>query len=436
MPSCNEEDINKFLNDYYLYDFLFYKSLSTNDHVWADRRSYHQSGLLVPRKYLSFFGAQGELPEKNTVYEIDIVWYYQGNECKRNDYRGNQEYATVRYYCEGNREDRPEAHLTNVYNPYFEELNSGALLVIGKIETDNNVEYRGIIIDDEDLLNKFLDVTDIPEGSLWGIIDIKDAMLMEDFDLVYEFFVLLDELAREIYEEEQDLPATSRTSGEIWRLTKDNDRYLRHHISCQGLSQSKTPFDTVLKNGPGNLARWLLQKAEFKLVRLLEKIHYPDIIIEKLRNRNQFYPGNWRELSRSVGNALEEIISISKSITQSRRSRAGNSFEWHIKYLLDYYEIEYERQAGGRKIDFQIIKNGDEVINLSAKTTLRERWKQVYEGSYFITLDRRITENKLDKIKDKNIKLVVPEEDISRIDLYKEEEYILSFKDFLKGIVS
>lgn len=429
MPSCIEEDVNRFLNDYHLYDAIFYKSLSTNDHIWADDSAYHQSGPLIPRESIYFFGAN-ELPEENTVYEINIEWFLNEESYVRSDFRGSRDIATVRYYVGGNRSSRPEVHLTNVYNPYFEGLNSGALMVIGRKNIDNEYVYQGIIIDDEKLLDQFIDFIDIPEGPKWGIVDLKER---RDTELVLDLLNILEEMADRLYEMEEGLPSTETTSQKVWELVQENEVLLKDHIKCPGIHQSHNPFNTAISYGAGNLIRWLLQKVEFKLVRFLEKKHYPDIMVNEIRKINDFYPQDWDELKRTLGNALDELINISKSITQSRRARAGRSFEWYIEYLLQTYDLDYNPQAGDRKIDFQ-IDIGSQTIDLSAKTTLRERWKQVYEDSYFITMDRRIPEGKLDKINEKNIKLILPEEDIGEIDYYKDKDFILSYSQFFDDV--
>ncbi len=431
MPSCNEKDINNFLEHYHEYDQLFYKYLSTNDHQWVEGKS-HQSGVLIPRQYIEFFGIE-EKPVQNESFEIMIQWMLNDTIYTRDDVdRSTIEYATLRYYCEGNRKNRPEVHLTNVYNPYFEDLNSGALLVIGRFQKNKNF-YNAIVIDDDGLLNEFIDLSDVPGGSNWGIINIasEDTSGVE-VDISSEFLDAINRKAYELYDNYNKIPGTRDTAYGIWDLTGNYDEYIKEHISCPGIHLSKNPFETGLKNGPGNLTRWMLQKAEFMMVKTLEKIHYPEIITEKIQERNYDLPQNWTHFNEMIGSSLDDIIKVSKSITQSRRSRAGYSFEWYIKFLLDYYGVKYDRQAGDKRIDF-LIQNND-AIPLSVKTTLKERWKQVHEDSYFITLDRRIPEGKIDKIKSKNIKLVVPEEDKSNIEHYKNDRTILSFKEFFRSL--
>ena len=130
--------------------------------------------------------------------------------------------------------------------------------------------------------------------------------------------------------------------------------------------------------------------------------------------------------------ALGRIILVGKSITQSRRSRAGKSFEHHVQHLLDENGSYYDRESGDRRLDFEVKdpKDGTSLI-LSAKTTIRERWKQVPEGANFISLDRQISELKLQRMARRSLSIVVPEEDVNQIAQYEAGGNVLSFREFL-----
>jgi hypothetical protein len=245
----------------------------------------------------------------------------------------------------------------------------------------------------------------------------------------------LADLARDIYESEGKIPPTERTAGSVWSYVESHPQHLTNHISCPGIHQSKSPFETALSNAPGNFVRWSLQRAEFFLVRAMERFHYPAKYVDAIRNqRNQeTIPAEWDELETAVAESLQRILEISKSVTQSRRSRAGNSFEWYLAFLLDRYEIPYDRESGTRRVDFRIWPgNSNREAVLSAKTTARERWKQIHDNSYFITLDRGVTESKLEKVKEKGIRIVVPESDKSDVAQYNGEANVFSFSSFLR----
>lgn len=126
------------------------------------------------------------------------------------------------------------------------------------------------------------------------------------------------------------------------------------------------------------------------------------------------------------------LYELSKSVTQSRRSRAGKSFEAIVQYLMEQKKIPYHNQSkigstifknlGLGKIVDGIVpsiehyqKNRSKCMILTMKTTLRERWQEVIEelnrtkipSIYLLTLDEAISSNTLDIMKEHNITIVV-----------------------------
>jgi hypothetical protein len=145
---------------------------------------------------------------------------------------------------------------------------------------------------------------------------------------------------------------------------------------------------------------------------------------------------------------FSELDSIFLSAAQTRKSRAGLSFEHHVGRLLRDARICHEAQAvfGGRRPDFVLpgVKalntNGDAVI-VSLKTTLRERWKQLALekplGAIFLaTVDDRVSGEAIDEMGRNSIYLVVPES----LKKAKETEYVdytnvITFKQFFEDEV-
>ena len=78
---------------------------------------------------------------------------------------------------------------------------------------------------------------------------------------------------------------------------------------------------------------------------------------------------------------------------------------------------------------------------LSAKTTLRERWKQVereMHGSelFLGTVDENIAANAIEEMASMGIKLVVPEQlKVSKDTEYDRHSNVLSFKTFFETVV-
>jgi len=149
-----------------------------------------------------------------------------------------------------------------------------------------------------------------------------------------------------------------------------------------------------------------------------------------------------------VKDKFNELRDFYKSISQSRASRAGGSFQNHIAFILQNlnYPFEVQKIVNG-KPDF-ILPNVQlyhrtpgECILMTAKRTLRERWRQIItEGfrspQYFLlTIDEKQSSNNLKEMAGHRIYLVVPERIKQTILVYKTSGNVISlgafFKDYL-----
>lgn len=121
----------------------------------------------------------------------------------------------------------------------------------------------------------------------------------------------------------------------------------------------------------------------------------------------------------------EEIRNFFKSISQSRMTRAGGSFENHVKYLFELLKYPFDTQTLlNGKVDYVIPsetafrKNRTACVVISIKRTLRERWKQVVgelastnAGKiYMMTADNEISSSKVNEMKKHNMNLVIWDE--------------------------
>lgn len=132
-----------------------------------------------------------------------------------------------------------------------------------------------------------------------------------------------------------------------------------------------------------------------------------------------------------TGRIFPYFYELSKSQTNSRRSRAGSEFEAIIDHLMTRLEIPYDSQSHlgqrtfsdkglGKKVDGVVPsmaafnENRSRCIIATMKTTIRERWQEVVEelnrtnipSIHLLTLDTGITENTLTLMKNHNITLV------------------------------
>jgi hypothetical protein len=133
-----------------------------------------------------------------------------------------------------------------------------------------------------------------------------------------------------------------------------------------------------------------------------------------------------------TGKIFPYLYALSLSSTNSRRARAGSTFEQLVEKALEIYGYPFQNQSNlgkdffkdnriGKKVD--LIIPGKEAYAtrrsncaiVSVKTSLRERWQEVVEELvrsnvphiFLATLDEQITRNQLDIMKEYNITLVV-----------------------------
>ncbi|WP_256646293.1 type II restriction endonuclease [Thermomonas paludicola] len=139
-----------------------------------------------------------------------------------------------------------------------------------------------------------------------------------------------------------------------------------------------------------------------------------------------------------------KLDAVFLSAAQRRKSRAGLSFEHHVKRLLVDGRVLHEAQiaVGARRPDFvlpDVAALNDprrtESLILSLKTTLRERWKQLglerRHGAVFLaTVDDRVSTPAIEMARN-DIVLVVPEPlKKSREAVYEKQDEVITFRHF------
>jgi hypothetical protein len=155
-----------------------------------------------------------------------------------------------------------------------------------------------------------------------------------------------------------------------------------------------------------------------------------------------------KDVIRKLIDQFSAIDALMLSAAQQRKSRAGYSYEHHIEAMLKGGNIPFEKQViieAKKRPDFVLpslafidSSNAEAAsgLILSAKTTLRERWKQVEREMgnrrlYLTTVDENIAGNAIDDMASIRITLVIPE----RLKKAKETEYaghknVITFREF------
>ncbi|MET3507880.1 type II restriction endonuclease [Halalkalibacter oceani] len=157
-------------------------------------------------------------------------------------------------------------------------------------------------------------------------------------------------------------------------------------------------------------------------------------------------------------NYSEHLFELSKSHTNSRRSRAGKEFEVIIEILLLRNGVVFDNQGVigsklfktdrlGKLVDCVVpgvaeySEERRKCALVSMKTSLRERWQEVIEEMtrtgahemFLVTLDEDITKNTIEALASHNVTLVVPDD--LKDNVYNDYHNVYGLTKFLKEMV-
>ena len=250
-------------------------------------------------------------------------------------------------------------------------------------------------------------------------------------------------------------------SNELYRLIKQTrdrvipppERVVDEAFRELGLA-SASPKD-VLRNFNEYL-KSVFNKTLEVLERYEDDAYRKEILSEICRVRShpllsKAFPG--RVLKRSdfietTSKALEllypDLWHVFLSRSQSRKARGGLDFQIQVAKLLSLAGVPFEQQIRRYKVDFLIPSlkafNADRTRTsvLSAKRTLRERWREVVEelyntrcpNVYLATTNSEafISEEKVSELKRYNIHLVVWDE--VKEAKFREEPMVIGYSRF------
>lgn len=164
-----------------------------------------------------------------------------------------------------------------------------------------------------------------------------------------------------------------------------------------------------------------------------------------------------QRLNEGFGHTDEQVnnfISYSLSVQNRRKARAGLAFEKHLESLFQHHNLKFEQ--GSSKLFTENKKKPDFIFPsfsayhdqsfptknirlLGAKTTCKDRWRQVLsegkraELKHLITLEPSISNNQLEEMKSNNLQLVIPAEIHSTYQNH-QQSWLLNLEDFIKEV--
>lgn len=133
--------------------------------------------------------------------------------------------------------------------------------------------------------------------------------------------------------------------------------------------------------------------------------------------------------------SLSSFLSLAQTILQRRKSRSGRSLELHAREIFleeglieDQHFSHGARSEGDKKPDFLFPSAAayadsafpaERLRMLAAKTTARDRWRQVLNEAdriptkHLLTLQEGVSENQFAEMQAARLQLVVPTELVS-----------------------
>lgn len=414
-------------------DRVWIKKLSRNDRTWASSPEAKiaetarghgfskQNGVYIPAdiRNSGFFPALFcRDPVTPRIFDADVrIEWLAGGEVSHS--------RVVHYSAKG-----AETHLTRIPKDQFEGIAPASLLIIGEAGGSGGIrEYWAAALDST----------------------AQDASLIEtlfDLDATFHHGLFLPrlQLAQPPDETEQLIRELTAALGNgtlhqfiaaAARLPASHELALMaqaEYMNWAGLSHLN-PF---AMSNPGDAVMEISRDIEYSLYKKVELRHRAADVLRILVTSGNTFP----EIAVRGFNQLGATF---LSASQHRKSRAGRSFEHHIEALLRDGGISYAAQVvtGGRRPDFVMPAAIDarkafsaDSLVLSAKTTLRERWKQLtlekFEGSLFLaTVDDRVSAEAIADMARLGICLVVPESlKGSKETDYANDDNVITFRRF------
>jgi hypothetical protein len=409
---------------------LLLKKLSRNDCSWADdRENGHQNGAYIPREIreAGFFPElKNDNPEKPHIFKTGITTFWPAT--------GEMKNSCLRHFSNKG----PEMHFTRVPKEQFSGLTPASLLLGGLLhEPIGEAKYWFLTIDSSSEEAELLESQFNLDATFHcAIFDPNEVLKFESDES--------EELIKEISEAlkagtlEQFIASVSRMPTPESLAKKAQNLFLAQHGAKN--------LDPYCLRCPGDALMTISRDIEYTLYKSAERRHRAVEVIRIIRNGGQ-------DLVAAIVRGYPALDAAFLSASQQRKSRAGRSFEQHIAKLFQDGGIAFEEQAimGGRRPDFVLpnlitlkseSRSFNDALIFSAKTTLRERWKQLamekFKCALFLaTVDDRVSEQAIDDMSKQEIQLVVPESlKKSKETCYNEKSNVITFREFFDSEIS
>jgi len=406
---------------------LFIKKLSNNDRDWAQLGNKHQGGIYIP------------IEERDSGFFPDLfekISKKQGSVIREARFETswpqvplNRMSRLVNYCSKGE-----ETHLTGLPKKAFSEVSPASYFIMGKKSVEGKAAFYCLTIDSSSDDALFLeDFFELGPDFKSGIVDRSTALSLKRtrlLELADQIFYAWQAGSIAYFEHKNCRMPSTLELAELAR-----EEYLKQ--------ANRSELNPYTETSPGDVIRKISREVERELFRNFQNRIYAVRLIRLIFGDD---PREYStaEMIKTAVEHIQEIDYLLMSASQQRKSRAGYSFELQIECMLEGGRIPFKKQVvvkGDRRPDFLLNSCGnppDEsgVIVLSAKTTLKERWKQVVMeqslGSVFLaTVDEKVAAKTLELMKEQGMQLVVPESLLTSKDTeYQRHSNVISFREF------
>ena len=394
------------------------KKLSRNDCSWADDASKHQAGFYVPASVQQsrfFPPLHNSNPDKPHIFDAMFETFWPSS--------GESRTSALKHYSNKGS----EYHCTRVPKEQFSDLAPASLLIGGAMDRPVGTAFHWFMV---------IDSTS-PEA------EIIEAAFALDSGFHFGLFAP-DELPNFLSDEDQFISelrsalVTNNLSGYLSRQSLPSPSSLALKAQEAWMKDARVrSLDPYELPCPGDAVMSISRDIEFNIYKKAELRQRVSQALDLLTQNE--------DLIASLVRGFGKLDQLFLSAAQTRKSRAGLSFEHHIQRMLSDGHIRHQAQipVGGRRPDFvlpniaSLAKPVDPAaLILSLKTTLRERWKQVgmerrQAPVFLATVDDRVSNAAIEEMRRNGIVLIVPESlKKSKEAVYAENSSVMTFREF------
>lgn len=368
------------------------KFLSAND---SGATGGHQSGILISKSAQDMMFTQALENENILKRTVEIQW--------QNDFRTESNFT---YYSSKN-----ELRITKFGRsfPFLNPEQTGALFVFTRQSAD---QYSAFFLETEDDIEQFLSAFGIGPTETNHMIDTSAVLPETQERIAIQKFI--DTLT-------VDFPLSDVMSA----AARDIQNRVYNHL------------EYIRTNPDRKIIEWT--NTEYALFRAIEHARYGDKISHGFTS-------------------VDEFITMANMVLNRRKSRAGKSLEHHLSAIFDGNDIQYTAQSvteGNKKPDFLFPSQAayhnatfptDKLISLAAKTTCKDRWRQVINEAdrlrglpkYLCTLQQGISPAQMDEMQAENVILVVPRPYIASYPADRRDRIwtLTKFVDYVREVES